>query len=186
MRTSTGSSISTGSPAASDRSNAARYALIAPSVTEPAASHRPIARTFDPTRPEQLVSYGYDDDGQQTSQVSPRLARSRMVRLRRDGDVREDAVELLEGLLHRVLQARALAHLLGEVDGDDLGVALRLEAVTVPLEPALPLKVVRELAVVDDGDVGERIGPVGVGVGDVDVGLGRHARVADGMGADDV
>jgi hypothetical protein len=48
-----------------------------------------------------------------------------------------------------------------------------------PLEPALPVEVVRELAVVDDGDVGERVGPVRVCAGDVDVGLGRHADVAD-------
>jgi hypothetical protein len=50
-------------------------------------------------------------------------------RVRCDGHVREDAVELLERVAHRVLERRALAHLLGEVDGDDLGVALRLEAV---------------------------------------------------------
>ena len=42
-----------------------------------------------------------------------------------------------------------------------------------------PLVVVRELAVVHDGDVGEGICPVRMGVGDVDVGLGRHPRVAD-------
>ena len=78
-----------------------------------------------------------------------------------DADVGEDAVELLEALAHRVLERRALAHLLGEVDGDDLGVALGLETVAGALEAALPLEVVRQLAVVDDGDVGERIRPVG-------------------------
>ena len=52
------------------------------------------------------------------------------------------------------------------------------------LQPPAPVVEVGQLAVVDDGDVGERIGPVGVGVGDVDVGLGRHPRVADRVGAD--
>ena len=55
-----------------------------------------------------------------------------------------------------------------------------------PLQPPLPLEVVRELAVVHDGDVGERVGPVGVGARDVDVRLGRHAHVADGVGAGEV
>ncbi len=50
---------------------------------------------------------------------------------------------------------------------------------TRPLEPALPLEVVRQLAVVHDGDVGERIRPVRVRAGDVDVRLRRHADVAD-------
>ena len=49
----------------------------------------------------------------------------------------------------------------------------------VALEPALPLEVVRQLTVVHDGDVGERVRPVGVCPGDVDVGLGGHADVAD-------
>ena len=51
------------------------------------------------------------------------------------------------------------------------------------LEAAAPLEVVGQLAVVHDRDVGERVGPVGVGAGDVDVGLGRHAHVADGVRA---
>ena len=50
-------------------------------------------------------------------------------------------------------------------------------------QPPAPIVEVGQLAVVDDGDVGERVGPVGVGVGDVDVGLGRHPRVADRVGA---
>ena len=50
------------------------------------------------------------------------------------------------------------------------------------LEAAPPLEVVRELAVVHDRDVGERVGPVRMGAGDVDVGLGRHPDVADRMG----
>ena len=49
-----------------------------------------------------------------------------------------------------------------------------------------PVVEVGELAVVDDCDVRERIGPVGVGVGDVDVGLGRHPRVTDRVGAREV
>ena len=52
------------------------------------------------------------------------------------------------------------------------------------LEAPAPLVVVGQLAVVHDGDVGERIGPVGVGVGDVDVGLGRHPHVPDPVAAD--
>ena len=52
--------------------------------------------------------------------------------------------------------------------------------------PPLPLEVVRQLAVVHDGDVLERIGPVGVRARDVDVGLGRHAHVADRMRATEV
>ena len=55
-----------------------------------------------------------------------------------------------------------------------------------PLEAALPLEVVRQLAVVDDGDIGEGIRPVRVGARDVDVGLGRHADVADRVGAVEV
>ena len=47
----------------------------------------------------------------------------------------------------------------------------------------LPVEVVRELAVVHDRDVGERVRPVGVRARDVDVGLGRHAHVADGVRA---
>ena len=47
------------------------------------------------------------------------------------------------------------------------------------LEAALPLEVVRELSVVDDGDVRERVRPVRMRAGDVDVGLGRHPHVAD-------
>ena len=82
-------------------------------------------------------------------------------------------------LAHRVLERGAVAHPLGEVDGDDLGVALRLEPVPGALEPPLPLEVVRQLAVVDDRDIRERVGPVRVRARDVDVGLGRHADVAD-------
>ena len=52
------------------------------------------------------------------------------------------------------------------------------------LQPAAPVVEVGQLAVVDDRDIGKRVGPVGVGVGDVDVGLGRHPRVADRMGPD--
>ena len=37
----------------------------------------------------------------------------------------------------------------------------------------------------DDGDVAERIRPVGVRAGDVDVGLGRHPDVTDRMRADE-
>ena len=76
--------------------------------------------------------------------------------------------------------------LLGQVDRDDLGVALGLEAVAAALEAAPPLEVVRELAVVHDRDVGERVRPVRVRARDVDVGLGRHAHVADGVGAREV
>ena len=58
-----------------------------------------------------------------------------------------------------------------------------MEAVARALEPPAPVEVVRELAVVDDGDIREGVGPVGVGARDVDVGLGRHAHVPDRMGA---
>ena len=73
--------------------------------------------------------------------------------------------------------------LLGEVDHDDLRIALRLEAVPETLQASAPLVVVGQLAVVHHGKVGERIGPIGVRAGDVDVRLGRHADVPDGMGA---
>ena len=51
------------------------------------------------------------------------------------------------------------------------------------LEAAAPLEVVRQLAVVHHGDVGERVGPVRVGTRDVHVGLGCHADVTDGVRA---
>ena len=70
-------------------------------------------------------------------------------------------------------------HLLGEVDGDDLRVALGHEAAAGPLEAAAPHEVVRQLPVVDDGDVGVGVRPVRVRAGDVDLRLGRHADVAD-------
>ncbi len=44
----------------------------------------------------------------------------------RHRQVGEDAVEIVEAAAHGLLEARALAHLIGEVDGDDLRVALRL------------------------------------------------------------
>ena len=92
----------------------------------------------------------------------------------------------LRDALHRLLERVALRHPLGEVDGDDLGVALGLEAVAGSFQAALPLVVVRELPVVHHGDIRERIRPVGVRLGDVNVGLGRHPRVADGVGADEL
>ena len=54
------------------------------------------------------------------------------------------------------------------------------------LEAALPLEVVRQLPVVHDGDVGERVRPVRVGARDVDVGLGRHPDVTDRVRAGEV
>ena len=63
-------------------------------------------------------------------------------------------------------------------------VALGLEAMAGALQAPAPVVEVGQLAVVDDGDVGERIGPIGVGVGDVDVGLRRHPRVSDRVRAD--
>ena len=54
---------------------------------------------------------------------------------------------------------------------------------TGALEAAAPLEVVRQLAVMHHGDVGERVGPVRVSTRDVDVGLGCHADVTDGVRA---
>ena len=51
------------------------------------------------------------------------------------------------------------------------------------LQLAAELPVVRELAVVDDGDVVEGVGPVGMRRADVHVRFGRHARMPDGVGA---
>ena len=63
-------------------------------------------------------------------------------------------------LLHRVLERGALRHLVGQVDGDELGIAVRHEAMAAPLErpPAVP--VIGQLAVVHHGDIGERVCPV--------------------------
>ncbi len=83
-------------------------------------------------------------------------------RIAGDADVGEDAVQLLEALAHCVLERVAVTHLLGEIDGNHLGVALGLEAMAASLEPVLPLEVVRQLPVVDDRHVAERVGPVGV------------------------
>ena len=98
-------------------------------------------------------------------------------------DVGEDPVEVLEAALHRLPERHAVAHSLGEINRDDLGVALGLEAVAGALQPSAPVVEVGQLTVVDDGHVGEWIGPVGVGVGDVDVGLGRHPDVPDRLRA---
>ena len=100
-----------------------------------------------------------------------------------DGHVGEHPVQVVQALLHRRLQGQAAAHLLGQVDGDDLGVALALEAMAGPLEAATPVEVVGELAVVHDRHVGEGVGPVRVGARDVDVALGGHPHVADGVRA---
>ena len=51
------------------------------------------------------------------------------------------------------------------------------------LKATAPLEVVRQLAVMHHGDVGERVGPVRVSTRDVDVGLGCHADVTDGVRA---
>jgi len=45
--------------------------------------------------------------------------------------------------------------------------------------------IVGELPVVDDGDIGERVGPEGVGMADVYDALGGHPDVADSMGSHD-
>src|SRR3712207_9297926 len=59
-------------------------------------------------------------------------------------DVGEDAVELVEAAAHRLLERIALRHALGQVDGDDLGVAVGLKAVAGALEAAAPLVIVRQ------------------------------------------
>jgi hypothetical protein len=51
------------------------------------------------------------------------------------------------------------------------------------LELAAHLPVVGELAVMDHRDVVVGIGPVGMGGADVDIGFGRHAGMADAVGA---
>ena len=51
------------------------------------------------------------------------------------------------------------------------------------LQRPAELPVVRQLAVVDHGDVGEGIGPVGMGRANVDVRFRGHPRVPDGVGA---
>ena len=93
--------------------------------------------------------------------------------------VGEDPVQLGEAVVHRLLERLALAHLLGQVDGDDLGVAVGLEAVPGPGKAPAPVVEVGELAVVDDRDVGVGVRPVRVRAGDVDLGLGRHPHVTD-------
>src|SRR6476659_8809753 len=60
----------------------------------------------------------------------------------RHRDVREDSVELVERLVHRLLERGALHHLLGEVHGDDLRVALGHEAAPGSLQAETPHAVV--------------------------------------------
>ena len=97
--------------------------------------------------------------------------------------ISEHAVELVDRAPHGVLEALAAVHAIGEVDRDQLGIAVRHEAVSVALELAPLAPVVGQLAVVHDRDVAERIGPIGVRRTDVDIGFGRHPRVADGVRA---
>ena len=76
-----------------------------------------------------------------------------------------------------------MLEIVGGVDGEQFGIAVRHEAMAAALEFAAHLPVVGELAVMDDGDVVIGIGPVGMGRADVDVGFGRHAGMADAVRA---
>ena len=93
--------------------------------------------------------------------------------------VGEAAVELVDGALEGVVEGLAALHPVREVDRDQLGVVAGLEAEPLLLEQPPQRVVVRELAVVDDRDVGERLGPERMAMGDGRDRLRRHPHVAE-------
>ena len=93
--------------------------------------------------------------------------------LRRDEE-RERPVEIADRRLERLGERDALVELVGEVDGDQLGVVVGVELEAALLEPAAHLPVVRDLTVVDDRHVGEAGCPERVRRVGRHVGLGRQ------------
>ena len=76
-----------------------------------------------------------------------------------------------------------MLEIVGGVDREQLGVAVRHEAVAEALHLATHDPVIGDLPVMDDGDVVIGIGPIGMRRADIDVGLGRHAGMADAVRA---
>ncbi len=76
-----------------------------------------------------------------------------------------------------------MLEIVGGIDREQLRIAIRHEAMAAALELAPHHPVIGELPVMDDGDVVIGIGPIRMGGADVDIRLGRHARVADAVGA---
>src|SRR5262245_25259345 len=64
-------------------------------------------------------------------------------------EIAEAAVELADGVVQRLGERGARAELAPQVDADDLGVVLRVEADALLLVPPAELVVVRDVAVVD-------------------------------------
>ena len=67
------------------------------------------------------------------------------------------------------------------VNRQQFRVAIRNEAMSFAFKFSAHCPIVGQLAIMDDGDVIVRIGPIGMGRADVDVGFRRHTRMTDSV-----
>src|SRR3989304_9496057 len=89
----------------------------------------------------------------------------------RGGELADAPVEVPERRQERLAQGGALGEPPGEVDADDLGVVLGVEADALLLVDPAQLVVIRDVPVVDDGEGGGAVRPERLGVGEGDPAL---------------